>query len=126
MNQADIERLRIELAATQGTLIAIVDAAGGKIEGHATSTINILQRIRNLRWLETTMLLSLKDELPSVNATRRLREHLDANSDLDLWGSMLVPHLPLTYAELRSFLELAESVIAATREAAIAKIEATP
>jgi len=37
------------LAGHYGTLIAIVEAAGGYVEGHPTSLVNILQRVRDLR-----------------------------------------------------------------------------
>ena len=36
-------------SAYRGAIIAVIDAAGGMVEGHPTSTINYLQRIRTMR-----------------------------------------------------------------------------
>src|SRR5712672_474926 len=37
------------LAGHRGTLLAIVEAAGGYVEGHPTSLVNVLQRVRDMR-----------------------------------------------------------------------------
>jgi hypothetical protein len=43
---------RTELSVERGLVIAIVSFAGGEVEGHPTSSINILQRIRQLVKIE--------------------------------------------------------------------------
>lgn len=38
--------------AAEGTLTAVVHIVGGKVEGHPTSRINVLQRLRAMRAFE--------------------------------------------------------------------------
>jgi hypothetical protein len=47
---------RTALSAERGALLAVVRLAGGEVEGHPTSSINILQRIRQLVRIEGSWL----------------------------------------------------------------------
>lgn len=58
INRQDPRALRVSaehylwLAGRHAALLAVVSVAGGTVEGHPTSTVNILQRIRALRDIE--------------------------------------------------------------------------
>lgn len=58
INRSDPHALRVSsehylwLAGLHGMLVAIVHAAGGKVDNYSTATLNVLQRIRELRRIE--------------------------------------------------------------------------
>jgi hypothetical protein len=45
-------KLRIEIRAATAAMLAVCQTAGGHVERHATSPVNILERIRELRTIE--------------------------------------------------------------------------
>lgn len=62
-----IEMLEQELAATQVTVVAII---GGEVEGRPTSTINYLQRLRELVDFEASTPTSPEQSLGTALKTR--------------------------------------------------------
>jgi hypothetical protein len=49
---AENAKLRVAIGAERAAMAAVVQTAGGHVEGRATSAVNILQRIRDLRTIE--------------------------------------------------------------------------
>lgn len=72
---ADLATMALEVEAREATLWAVVQTIGGIVEGHPTSRVNLLQRLRELVKIEAGVVKMREDNIVWKN--NPLREKLD-------------------------------------------------